>query len=147
MVLKIIIYKGSEILSGILKRQHTKFPLVLKKRHSFADVNEKREREMMVMLPLMHRSTGLMCLQSSLVSQVLAFEANFSIETFFQNTERFPAQLPREFSHSGQKHYQSSTELQVTVSPFSSKTDPSPRGREVGKGRDAVTKMESSNDL
>lgn len=45
MVLKIIIYKGSEILSGILKRQHIKFPLVLKKRHSFADVNEKRERD------------------------------------------------------------------------------------------------------
>lgn len=50
------------------------------------------------MLPLMHGRVNLMCSQRFLVSQILVLGPRFSIETFLQNMERFPAQLPKVFS-------------------------------------------------
>lgn len=85
------------------------------------------------MLPLMHGRADLMCSQSSLVSQILALGAHFSIETFLQNMERFPAQLPKVFSPQWGRNITRVALSFDSLSPSTSKTDPGCKGREMRK--------------
>lgn len=86
------------------------------------------------MLPLMHGRADLMCSQCSLVSQILALGAHFSIETFLQNMERFPAQLPKIFSPQWGRNITRVALGSNLLSPSSSRTDPSSGGREMKNG-------------
>lgn len=86
------------------------------------------------MLPLMHGRADLMCSQSSLVSQILALGAHFSIETLLKNMERFSAQLPKVFSPQWGRNITRVALGSNSLSPSSSRNDPGSGGREMRRG-------------